>query len=1349
MDVTFPIQDVTSEDQLFASNETGLDGFFPVGANGFWHGGVHLRTNKPLIAIRDGVLVAYRINKVPLVAEAEGGKLEYSSGFVLIRHEVQTPLGHKATFYSLLMHVLPWLAYRNEPALIPPRFLSERRPKKVKTDRDGKGIKVRSDASPTTIVGVIPRGALVVPVPGAAPTGHWSSTREYRGVVKVRWNGIEGWAKLDRSNSREERATTQWIATALISVGRADDSSQKAGDIPANAMFHATRESPPHPSWSRHPRKDALYKVAYGSVQGYADLKDSALAANLRLTGGDDAPVDMAMLGLAVRERGDNDAPVLRILPKGELVRFKDPLAVKRPDRKFYELEDGGFIFVDDTTMELDWAIIEPEKFDEVVVPSRPIEIERGTPLGYAGTFLREIEGEPVASAPSADNLVHFELFSADPDFGKNPHNEHWFGTKFRLAPGTVFKLRQSAPGALPPKVAVDLRAKDTLRLVRQNRGSGHARYFRHEVVGWKRISELGEAFDKGYTLHHSLDPLLEELPTCWCKEPAVRTLESRSNRGDYLEVLDTIEVGETYKNVRYQKQTGTRNTFVDGWAQEHALGDFYAQAYCPSAAVPSATARRPIDWSTPSASAYVVVLSAGRYVRHDAEQQAPEVFRKVRLNRETGWTPKALLGSLDPLKHTYKPAAAVPFLPAVPTTREEMHAGRTVPAGSEFEDAGEENTSNETWVQVTFRNTVAAEVTAWARKSELGPVLRNRFVLTRTLETLVKQRPRKDVDAEGTVLRIDAAVGTALEYLGNDSVAVREYKQVKHHGTDVVGWKQTRELKKHAASAPTHFRLTADLSSLLRTDPRQIELDAPEGAEVVVSQEATIAGTAYLQISHRGKSGWWPKAELGEVRGDRCTLASKCKWVLRDKPADPPDELKITAKRGDAVIVEKQLGAFAQVQLIVTEDAERCHGWYATSDFRGTSLNKSLTEALADDPDSAFTTNAGVNTSSIEFEATTEPAVRTQKGEGWYEVEYDSGKRGWINLHIDSTERKFVYPGVTAVSAYDWEGWQKIQEQGAEAHFSDDGLCDVPALMSLLEKDERGTARDKEATSGIPTPKAIKNALADDKTRGKLRKLICQHPSEWDSGGDWDRKFNRLKAGPWRLDDSEYKATLDYIKKLEFWSAAFAGDRTAPSSPSVWHWHPINVLAQWKKMRGITADQLKRIFPNAKNTDIEKYISWLNLTMERYEINTPLLQAHFLAQVGHESDSLKHALEGASGEDYEARFDLDNVRSEDGKKFKGRGLIQLTGRFNYSKYGAYIGEDLTADPSRVATEPRLACDAAGWFWRHNDVKDLNTLATDADDACVRRVTLVVNGGDNGLDHRQELFHNAKRVLMD
>lgn len=181
--------------------------------------------------------------------------------------------------------------------------------------------------------------------------------------------------------------------------------------------------------------------------------------------------------------------------------------------------------------------------------------------------------------------------------------------------------------------------------------------------------------------------------------------------------------------------------------------------------------------------------------------------------------------------------------------------------------------------------------------------------------------------------------------------------------------------------------------------------------------------------------------------------------------------------------------------------------------------------------------------------------------------------------------------------------------------------------------------------------------------------------------------------------------------------------------------------------MRGLTAEQIQRIAPRTRSADIALYIGWINMTMERYEITTPLLQAHFLAQVAHESLCFFYNTEVASGEDYNARFDLGNLRPHDGTTFKGRGLIQLTGRENYSLYGAYVGEDFTANPERLAT-PRFAADAAGWFWRFAK-SDLNVLATRADEATVRAVTRVINGGYNGIDDRLKYFKNAIRILME
>ena len=153
----------------------------------------------------------------------------------------------------------------------------------------------------------------------------------------------------------------------------------------------------------------------------------------------------------------------------------------------------------------------------------------------------------------------------------------------------------------------------------------------------------------------------------------------------------------------------------------------------------------------------------------------------------------------------------------------------------------------------------------------------------------------------------------------------------------------------------------------------------------------------------------------------------------------------------------------------------------------------------------------------------------------------------------------------------------------------------------------------------------------------------------------------------------------------------------------------------------------LKRIMPYASDANIDKYISHLNDTMKQFSIDTPLRQAHFLAQ---------------SGEAYEGRKDLGNTSPGDGVKYKGRGLIQLTGKANYKAFDDYTHGvyNLLEHPERVE-QPDLATMVAGWFW---DKNNLNRYA-DQDDA--RKVTKIINGGYNGLDDRLNFLKQAKAAL--
>ena len=175
----------------------------------------------------------------------------------------------------------------------------------------------------------------------------------------------------------------------------------------------------------------------------------------------------------------------------------------------------------------------------------------------------------------------------------------------------------------------------------------------------------------------------------------------------------------------------------------------------------------------------------------------------------------------------------------------------------------------------------------------------------------------------------------------------------------------------------------------------------------------------------------------------------------------------------------------------------------------------------------------------------------------------------------------------------------------------------------------------------------------------------------------------------------------------------------------------------------GLTIGKLQAIMTTASQADITRYFQPLAVNMSTSQINTPLRMAHFLAQVGHESGDLRYTEELASGDAYEGRADLGNTQAGDGPRFKGRGLIQLTGRANYVAFGASRRRDFVTGANNLllSTDANLAVDVSCWFWTNHN---LNALA-DSDD--LKAITKKVNGGCNGLADRAENLQRAKCLL--
>ena len=170
-----------------------------------------------------------------------------------------------------------------------------------------------------------------------------------------------------------------------------------------------------------------------------------------------------------------------------------------------------------------------------------------------------------------------------------------------------------------------------------------------------------------------------------------------------------------------------------------------------------------------------------------------------------------------------------------------------------------------------------------------------------------------------------------------------------------------------------------------------------------------------------------------------------------------------------------------------------------------------------------------------------------------------------------------------------------------------------------------------------------------------------------------------------------------------------------------------------------LTADQLKKIFPQS-GQKADLYAGPLNDAMTEFEINTKARQAAFIAQIGHESGQLRYVRELASGSAYEGRKDLGNKMPGDGVKYKGRGLIQITGKANYVALMMALGINCLEYPE-VLEEPVNASRSAAWFWKTHGLNEL------ADQGNFLAITKRINGGTNGLEDRQALWAKAKEIL--
>ena len=231
---------------------------------------------------------------------------------------------------------------------------------------------------------------------------------------------------------------------------------------------------------------------------------------------------------------------------------------------------------------------------------------------------------------------------------------------------------------------------------------------------------------------------------------------------------------------------------------------------------------------------------------------------------------------------------------------------------------------------------------------------------------------------------------------------------------------------------------------------------------------------------------------------------------------------------------------------------------------------------------------------------------------------------------------------------------------------------------------------------------------------------------------------------------------------------AKIMGGTTTPTTPTP-NPQPVSVAPSTPvaSVSGLNLTKLKGHVPDA-------VIAMIPDTAAKFQINTPLRLAHFLAQCGHESggfrvtsENLNYSAKGLMGifkkyfpteaianqyqrnpqkianKVYANRMSNGSEASGDGYKFRGRGYIQLTGRDNYTLFGKAIGEDIASNPDSVSGKYALL--SAAWFWSKNG---LNKLADGgASDAVVTSITKRVNGGTIGLPDRIKHFKEYYSLL--
>lgn len=338
--------------------------------------------------------------------------------------------------------------------------------------------------------------------------------------------------------------------------------------------------------------------------------------------------------------------------------------------------------------------------------------------------------------------------------------------------------------------------------------------------------------------------------------------------------------------------------------------------------------------------------------------------------------------------------------------------------------------------------------------------------------------------------------------------------------------------------------------------------------------------------------------------------------------------------------------------------------------------------------------------------------------------------------------------PGVEWESSWDWSGFEVVKETSTPAeHFVRNPHILNAALPNESHNfQQRADAADstgifkkvREIMDGIDQSRPdgklsvseFKRALKTPWLADQVGRLIVNYESEWGGAATkWDELDSVMLDGV-----LAWKAEKIRIANLSFWNG-LRGVAGFPA-PQVYHFHPVGLVGNFvesgcKCTSDITDEQLQIISPATSKALRDKYLPYVNAALNKYEINSCINRAHFLAQMLHESGGFRLTREGSN-----------DVLTYD--PWRGRGLIQITYENNYKKYGIFVGEDFTSNSTAMKKleEVPHSVTSAVWYWEV--FKDCS-LYGKVDDFIW--VTILVNGGLNGYDDRLIYLNNFIRAI--